>query len=71
MDEPKLSMDTQDNGIQYSLKKETCRGDNCNNDYESPPIPDPQFMCHSCSAMVDSQGNSIGLGDMNCFDNPR
>ena len=49
-------------GIEHINCKDTCETDNCNKDRVVKTL-----QCHSCSAVMDSEGNSVGIGDERCF----
>lgn len=51
-------------GIGYINCRDTCNTDQCNTENHVKT-----FQCHVCSAMQDSEGNAIGLGDSRCFNN--
>ena len=51
-------------GIDHINCKDTCETDHCNSDRVVKTL-----QCHSCSAGRDSEGNPVGIGDFDCFDN--
>lgn len=48
--------------VQYVNCRDTCESNNCNVDRVVKTL-----QCHSCSAIHDSEGNVVGLGDDRCF----
>ena len=62
--------DTLENGIEYSLAKQTCRGEDCNVGHDLPDEPSDKFMCHQCTIQKDHLGNTIGIADESCWKNP-
>ena len=62
--------DTLEEGVAYSLAKQTCRGENCNVGHDLPDNPNADFQCHQCRIQKDFQGNTIGSGDESCWDGP-
>ena len=63
--------DTLSDGVEYSLSKQTCRGDNCNVGHDIPDEPDFGFLCYQCTVQKDHLGNIIGTADESCWSNPR
>ena len=44
--------------------KHLCEGTDCNT-----KVLSKKHQCHTCTAARDSEGNTIGLGDVNCWEN--
>lgn len=59
-----------ENGVEYSLIKQTCQGDNCNLGHDAPSTPGADFRCHQCTIRKDHQGTTIGVADESCWMDP-
>jgi len=56
--------ETQFEGIDHLNCRDTCDTNNCNTEKIQK-----HSQCYSCQAIRDSQGNAIGVGNDDCFDN--
>ena len=54
--------------VKYNTCKKTCTGSNCNNEYENPLIDSFVASCLVCTVTVDDRNNTVGLGDIRCWD---
>lgn len=62
---------TLNDGIEYSLSKQSCRGDNCNIRHDLPDDPTAGFRCLQCTIQKDHLGNTLGFADESCWDSPQ
>ena len=62
--------DTLENGIEYNLAKQTCRGENCNAQHDSPSEPEQQNRCFQCTIQKDHLGNTLGSAPESCWHSP-
>ena len=61
--------ETLNNGINYSLVKESCRGTACNSNHETADPIEQGLTCFVCQATKDHMGNHVGVGDRTCWSN--
>ena len=61
---------TLEDGVEYALSKETCRGANCNVGHDQPDTPNAGLLCYQCTIQKDHLGNTIGTADESCWKDP-
>ena len=61
--------DEAGNVVGYSVVKQTCDKNNCNEEHERPVPPQDSLTssCLSCSVTVDQYNNTNGMGDIGCW----
>jgi len=67
-----FEMEVQGELQTYGVCKETCTGDNCNKFHERPCLPGAGddcgiINCYTCEVTVDSNNQTVGFGNPNCF----
>jgi len=67
-----FEMEVQGELQTYGVCKESCTGDNCNKFHERPCLPGAGddcgiINCYTCEVTVDSNNQTVGFGNPNCF----